>query len=38
MKNSLVIGGSGFLGSHLVDLLVKKGHFVTNFDKKKNFS
>ena len=35
MKNSLVIGGSGFLGSHLVDLLVQKGHKVTNFDKKK---
>ena len=35
MKNSLVIGGSGFLGSHLADLLVQKGHKVTNFDKKK---
>ena len=32
MKKSLVIGGSGFLGSHLVDLLIKKGHSVTNLD------
>ena len=36
MKKSLVIGGSGFLGSHLVDLLCKKDHLVSNFDKKKS--
>ena len=35
MIKSLVIGGSGFLGSHLIDLLSKKNHIVTNFDIKK---
>lgn len=36
MIKSLVIGGSGFLGSHLIDLLSKKNHIVTNFDIKKS--
>ena len=36
MIKSLVIGGSGFLGSHLIDLLLKKNHVVTNFDIKKS--
>lgn len=30
----LVFGGSGFLGSYVVDALVERGHDVTNFDMK----
>jgi UDP-glucose 4-epimerase len=37
MYKSLVIGGSGFLGSHLADYLSKKNHQVTIFDIKKNY-
>lgn len=33
---SLVIGGSGFLGSHLADYLLKKKHRVTVLDIKKS--
>lgn len=29
----LVLGGSGFIGSHLTDNLLKKGHKVTTFDR-----
>jgi len=29
----LVIGGSGFIGSRLLDVLVERGHEVTNFDR-----
>jgi UDP-glucose 4-epimerase len=36
MKNSLVIGGSGFLGSHLIQKLIKKNHKVSNYDNKKS--
>lgn len=36
MKNSIVFGGSGFLGSHLADELVNIGHNVTIFDLKKS--
>ena len=32
--NILVIGGSGFLGSHTCDQLIKEGHKVINFDLK----
>jgi UDP-glucose 4-epimerase len=33
MVNTLVIGGNGFLGSHLVDELGQRGHRVTAFDR-----
>ena len=32
----IVLGGSGFIGSHVVDALSRKGHKVTIFDKKKS--
>ena len=32
MKNILVTGGVGFIGSHIVNRLVKKGHKVTILD------
>ena len=32
----LVLGGSGFLGSHVAEQLSKKGHKVTIFDKRKS--
>ena len=35
-KNILVIGGSGFLGTHIIDVLCEKKFKVTNFDKNKN--
>ena len=31
-----VFGGSGFLGSHLIDLLLSNGHTVLNIDSKAN--
>ena len=31
-----VLGGSGFLGSHVADELSKRGHKVIIFDKKKS--
>ena len=34
--NYLIIGGSGFLGSHVADELTRSGHKVTIFDKKKS--
>lgn len=33
MVKSLVVGGNGFLGSHLVDMLVSLGHDVSVFDR-----
>lgn len=33
MTTSLVIGGNGFIGSHLVDELVARGHHVSVFDR-----
>ena len=32
----VVLGGSGFIGSHVADALSRKGHKVTIFDKKKS--
>ena len=33
-KKVLVVGGSGFLGSHVADVLTEKGYEVTIFDLK----
>ena len=33
MKRVLIIGGSGFLGSHIADIFTKKNYNVTIFDK-----
>lgn len=33
MADTLVIGGNGFLGSHVVDALVRQGHRVAAFDR-----
>ena len=35
-KKVLVFGGSGFMGSHLCDILTDQGYNVTIFDKKKS--
>ena len=32
----ILLGGSGFIGSHVADALSRKGHKVTIFDKKKS--
>ncbi|MBT0548824.1 GDP-mannose 4,6-dehydratase [Riemerella anatipestifer] len=36
-KTYLVTGGSGFIGSHLVETLLKNGHFVINVDNFDDF-
>ena len=36
MKSVLVTGGLGFIGSHLVDELIKKSYSVTVLDNKSN--
>ena len=33
MKKIVVTGGLGFIGSNLIDLLIKKNYFVINVDK-----
>ena len=33
MNKIVVTGGLGFIGSNLIDLLIKKGFFVINIDK-----
>ena len=33
MKKIIVTGGSGFIGSNLVNFLIKKKYFVVNIDK-----
>ena len=33
MKKIIVTGGSGFMGSNLVNYLIKKKYFVLNIDK-----
>ena len=33
-KNALVIGGSGFMGSHTADQLTRRGYKVAIFDRK----
>ena len=35
-KKVLVVGGSGFLGSHVADELTEKGYEVTIFDQKRS--
>lgn len=36
MENVIVFGGSGFLGSHVADVLSDRGYAVTIFDKRKS--
>ena len=36
MKNVVVFGGSGFLGSHVSDKLIESGYTVTVFDKSES--
>ena len=38
MKRVLVTGGLGFIGSHTVDLLVRKGHDVVVLDNRRDRS
>ena len=33
MKKIIVTGGSGFIGSNLINFLIKKKYFVINLDK-----
>ena len=35
MKKIVVTGGSGFIGTNLVNFLIKKKYFVINIDKLK---
>jgi UDP-glucose 4-epimerase len=38
MKRCLILGGRGFIGTHLADSLAKKGHFVRCFDRPRGDS
>ena len=33
MKKIIVTGGSGFIGSNLVNYLIQKGYYIINIDK-----
>jgi dTDP-glucose 4,6-dehydratase len=33
MKKIVVTGGLGFIGSNLIELLIKKNYFIINIDK-----
>ena len=37
MADVLVVGGNGFIGSHVVDALVHRGHTVAAFDRFGSF-
>tara|TARA_R110002020_G_scaffold475906_2_gene714483 strand:+ start:14371 stop:15258 length:888 start_codon:yes stop_codon:yes gene_type:complete len=38
MKKCIVTGGSGFIGTHLINFLVKEGYEVVNIDKQGDFA
>ena len=38
MKKCIVTGGSGFIGSHLINLLLKEGYEIVNIDRNGRFS
>ncbi|MGB3058007.1 MAG: NAD-dependent epimerase/dehydratase family protein, partial [Candidatus Omnitrophota bacterium] len=36
MKKAIIFGGSGFIGSHVADVLTGNGYEVTVFDRKES--